>query len=94
MNEAMPLTKLPAPDPDWALLLDVDGTLIQIAKTPKQARVESEMRTILHHLSDTFDGAKATDGRVRQRLGGSLSPFRGEARTLCPFSRMLARAGF
>jgi len=75
VDEGMPLPELPAPNPRWALFLDVDGTLIEIAKTPKEVCVEPEVRTTLRRLSDAFNGAVAlVSGRPIETIDQLFQP--------------------
>ncbi len=45
--------------PDWALFLDVDGTLLHIAETPDAVRVGHELRAVIKALLPGFQGAVA-----------------------------------
>src|SRR5215216_2216374 len=48
------------PDPDHlAVLLDIDGTLIEIAPTPQEVRVPASLKHVLARLRDRLDGALA-----------------------------------
>jgi len=49
----------PLPSDDWALFLDVDGTLVDLAPTPQEVEVEADLPALL--------------GRLARRLGGSLA---------------------
>ncbi|MCE2510485.1 MAG: trehalose-phosphatase [Alphaproteobacteria bacterium] len=55
----MPLSELPAPDQNWALFLDVDGTLVEIAATPSAVRITPRVVAMLRHLMDAFGNAVA-----------------------------------
>jgi len=50
---------LPTPDDDWALFLDFDGTLVEIAATPDAVRVPAELSALLRTLSAALGGALA-----------------------------------
>ena len=57
-------TDLPAPpetgaDTGWALFLDVDGTLLDIACRPDDVHVDPRLHDDLHRLRDRLDGAVA-----------------------------------
>jgi trehalose 6-phosphate phosphatase len=69
--------KLPSPSPDWALFLDIDGTLIDIAPSPFQVEVPSSLPALLENLVRALAGAVAlVTGRSladMDRLFGPLS---------------------
>jgi trehalose 6-phosphate phosphatase len=44
---------------DWALLIDIDGTLLDMAPTPDAVRVPPGLVETLARLSETFNGAVA-----------------------------------
>lgn len=50
---------LPEPHLDWALFLDIDGTLIDIAPTPTSVMVPPDLPNLLRSLSRLLDGAVA-----------------------------------
>lgn len=50
---------LPPPNRDWALFLDLDGTLIDLAPTPRAVTVPIELPALLTRLWLAFDGALA-----------------------------------
>ena len=69
--------KLPKPEPDWALFLDVDGTLIEIAPTPREVTVEISILSTLTNLSDALGGALAlVSGRPLKDLDRLFAPLR------------------
>jgi len=67
---------LPTPDAAWALFLDVDGTLLEIAETPDAVSVGSGLPPLLDRLRSALGGALAlVSGRPLgdlDRLFGSL----------------------
>lgn len=66
---------LPLPGPDWAIFLDVDGTLIEIADTPDSVFVDSQVVPILTRLREALDGAVAiVSGRPLAELDRLLAP--------------------
>jgi trehalose 6-phosphate phosphatase len=64
--EPVTLTPPPRNRPDWALFLDVDGTLIEIASTPQGVCVSEALKELL--LVD----ARARDGALALVSGRSL----------------------
>ncbi|HEY7552889.1 MAG TPA: trehalose-phosphatase [Hyphomicrobiaceae bacterium] len=44
---------------EWALFIDIDGTLLDMAPTPDAVRVPPGLIATLTHLSETFSGAVA-----------------------------------
>lgn len=50
---------LPAPDQNWALFLDIDGTLIELAPTPSAVVVPADLPGLLTALEHVLDGAMA-----------------------------------
>jgi trehalose 6-phosphate phosphatase len=65
---------LPIPSPDWALFLDFDGTLVDIAATPSAIEVPAELPGILQRLRRALNGAVAL---VSGRALGDLDHFVG-----------------
>lgn len=60
-----------------ALFLDVDGTLLDLAATPKSVRVPDGLTAILQRLVLAFDGAVAIiSGRLISEIDLLLSPLR------------------
>ncbi|AWN16862.1 trehalose-phosphatase [Salinisphaera sp. LB1] len=53
------MTNLPAPDESWALFLDVDGTVIDIADHPDSVQPSHRLGEILGRTADALDGALA-----------------------------------
>ena len=70
----------PPTNPDgagWALFLDFDGTLIDIAMTPDAIVVPSTLRAVLPACIDAFAGAVAiVSGRPISTLDALLDPLR------------------
>lgn len=50
---------LPIPDPAWAFFLDVDGTLLDLAPSPTDVRVERDLPDLLRGLRAATEGAIA-----------------------------------
>lgn len=68
---------LPAPQRDWALFLDVDGTLVEIAETPDGIEPDDRLPDILSALSQALGGAVALiSGRPIAVLDGLFAPLR------------------
>jgi trehalose 6-phosphate phosphatase len=61
MNTTAPhlATDLPQPSPDWALFLDFDGTLVEIAPQPDSVEVAPELPDLLTRLHSALGGAVA-----------------------------------
>lgn len=53
------MTHLPRFDPDWALFLDFDGTLAEIADTPELVTIEARLGPSLGAVHEALDGAIA-----------------------------------
>jgi trehalose 6-phosphate phosphatase len=67
----------PAPKPDWALFLDIDGTLLDIAPTPDAVRVPDTLTQTLLQASTWLGGALAVvSGRPFAEIDKLLSPLR------------------
>jgi trehalose 6-phosphate phosphatase len=65
------------PSPDWALFLDVDGTLLHLAETPEAVEVSYHLRVVLARLAPTFGGAVALiSGRRIEDLDRLFAPLR------------------
>lgn len=66
--------RLPRPQSNWALFLDFDGCLIELADTPEAVYVDSRLPSLLLTLSDAFGGAMAVvSGRPLAQLDRLLS---------------------
>ena len=71
---------LPRPSADWALFLDVDGTLLDIAETPHAVDVPEGMVRLLGRLHDGLGGALAlVSGRRLDTLDRLFHPLRPPA---------------
>jgi trehalose 6-phosphate phosphatase len=69
--------QLPEPDDRWALFLDVDGTLIEIADTPDGVRVDPRVNDILVGLDRRFGHAVSlVSGRSIDRIDRLFAPLR------------------
>lgn len=55
----LPPPPLPAADARWAILLDVDGTLLDFADDPRAVRPDAALLELLHALHRRLDGALA-----------------------------------
>lgn len=65
------------PYPDWALFLDVDGTLLHLAETPESVEVSDHLRKVLGRLAPAFEGAVALiSGRRIEDLDRMFAPLR------------------
>jgi trehalose 6-phosphate phosphatase len=61
----------------WALFLDVDGTLLEIAETPQGVLVTDSLKQLLDDLRSRLDGALAlVSGRSLANLDQLFSPLR------------------
>ena len=70
----MPIPAIP--DDNLALFLDVDGTLIELAETPRDVVVPPSLKTLLNELSVRLDGALAlVSGRSVADLDVLFAPF-------------------
>ena len=67
----------PLPARDWALFLDVDGTLLDLAPTPDDVRVPAELLGDLGLLHDALGGALVlVSGRLVESLDMLFAPLR------------------
>jgi len=67
----------PGIDRDWALLLDVDGTLVDIAPQPSEVRVGDALRDLLRRLSESASGALALiSGRAVADIDALFAPLK------------------
>lgn len=68
---------LPAASKNWALFLDIDGTLLDIAPTPESVVVPPGLLQALENVSGALDGAVAfVSGRPIEWIDGFFSPLR------------------
>ncbi len=76
ITERMTATNaLPDPQPDWALFLDVDGTLVEIAQTPEGVTVPVTLPASLRQISAALNGAVAlVSGRSIANMEALLGP--------------------
>ncbi len=71
------MTGVPEIEADWALFLDLDGTLIDIAPTPDAVIVPPGLPPALARLSSRLGGALAiVSGRARETVDRLLAPLR------------------
>src|SRR5690606_2081882 len=83
----------PAPADDWALFLDVDGCLLDLAPHPDQVSVPARLRTTLDSLARRLDGALAlVSGRSLAGLDALFAPLRLPA-WRPPAAREASRSG-
>ena len=71
--------QLPLPEPGarWALFLDFDGTLVEIASAPDLVRVPPALPSLLQTLAERLDGALAiVTGRPIAQIDDLLWPAR------------------
>jgi len=65
------------PADDWALFLDVDGCLLDLAEAPDAVRVSPRLRAVLQSLAQRLDGALAlVSGRPLDGLDALFAPLR------------------
>ena len=63
------------PDRDWALFLDVDGTILCFADTPNGVAPSQRVCSVLRRLMDCLDGAVALiSGRTIENLDRLFAP--------------------
>lgn len=78
----MPATGLPDPEPDWALFLDLDGTLVELAERPDAVTPAADLPALLTRLAQGLGGAVAVvSGRslegVQRLIGATDIPLAG-----------------
>jgi trehalose 6-phosphate phosphatase len=72
-----PLATPPAPEKDWALFVDLDGTLLEIARTPDSVVVPHDLIRDLAAASAALGGALAVvSGRPLAEVDALLAPLR------------------
>ncbi len=75
MADLIPSIALPRPSSDWALFLDVDGTLLDIAERPEEVVVPAALPVLLAELQRVFGGALAlVSGRTIENLDQLFQP--------------------
>lgn len=68
---------VPPPRPDWALFLDIDGTLVDLAPTPEAIEVSADLPALLERLAHRLAGGLAlVSGRRLSDLDRLFAPFR------------------
>lgn len=73
----MSLNEITWTDTAWALFLDVDGTLLEIAETPQGVHVPETTRKLLIRASMHLDGAVAlVSGRTLEDIDRLFAPLR------------------
>lgn len=89
MTGMAPLPFPPPPSPDWALFLDIDGTLIDIAPTPSAIHIPNGLPQRLRALADRHGGALAlVSGRAAANIAELVAPCRFAAAGLHGMERM------
>lgn len=70
-----PRPRPPRPADDWALFLDVDGCLLELADAPDEVTVPPPLPGLLERLADRLDGALAlVSGRALASLDTLFAP--------------------
>jgi trehalose 6-phosphate phosphatase len=71
------VTAVPLPHTRWALFLDVDGTLLELAPTPDAVRVPARVKSLLAGLVEAAEGAVAlVSGRTIAQLDNWFAPLK------------------
>ena len=71
---------MPPVSGNTALFLDIDGTLLDLARTPDRVRVPDELRRALEKLTQQLQGALAfVSGRSLESIDQLFAPFRPAA---------------
>ena len=71
------MVTVPVPHTHWALFLDVDGTLLELAPTPDAVKVPPRIKSLLGSLTEASDGALAlVSGRSIAQLDEWFAPLR------------------
>lgn len=79
---------VPVPHTRWALFLDVDGTLLELAPTPDTVRVPARVRSLLSSLAQAAGGALAlVSGRPIAQLDEWFAPLKLASAGLHGFER-------
>ncbi|HEV7122712.1 MAG TPA: trehalose-phosphatase [Rhodanobacter sp.] len=76
-NASLPVAPLPGRGARWALLLDVDGTLLDFSDDPASVAAPRALTVLLHDLHAALDGAL---GLISGRTIGDLDRIVGHAR--------------
>lgn len=77
MPRFLPVANAPEPKTDWALFLDLDGTVIDIAATPDDVVVPEDLVATLKDVSQILGGALAiVSGRMLPEIDRLLSPLK------------------
>ena len=70
------MDRLPLPSPRWALFLDLDGTLIDLAPRPDMVVVPAGMVAVLQRIEHGLAGALAiVSGRSLGQIDALLAPW-------------------
>ena len=78
----------------WCLFLDVDGTLLEFARTPDAVHVDDALRSLLLQVACALEGAVAlVSGRAIAELDRLFAPQRWPAAGLHGLERRDARGG-
>ncbi len=68
---------LPEPAPNWALFLDIDGTILDIAPTPEAVTVPADLPSTLQEAANALGGALAlVSGRAVPWIDRVFAPLR------------------
>ena len=71
---------MPPVSANTALLLDIDGTLLDLARTPDRVKVPHELLRALEHIAHELQGALAfVSGRSLESIDKLFAPFRPAA---------------
>ena len=71
---------MPPVSENTALFLDIDGTLLDLARTPDRVKVPGELRRVLEKLTHELHGALAfVSGRSLESIDKLFAPFRPAA---------------
>ena len=82
---------LPQPRTDWAVFLDFDGSIVEIAETPESVVVEPRLKSLLVELESALDGALAiVSGRTINALDTMIGTHRFAAAGLHGLERRSA----
>src|SRR3970040_1970574 len=70
-------SRCPAFSPDWAVFLDIDGTLLEHVERPDAVRADAALRKLLVELHEATGGALALiSGRPVAELDALFAPLR------------------